>query len=615
MDYIVTQRPNYFNFPNFCSIEDCVGILEKSDSIGFDSETTSLSFADGSIRTFQFSDGTDNFIVDIESGIDPRLFKKLIEGKELIGQNLQFDLCFLYAVDIVPSKLFDLLILEQILSLGIRNWDRDLGALLENYLDVIVDKSLQSKMATEPLNNPVAIEYMFNDVKFLHRLRSIMTPLLREFGAEKAHRLHCSFSRVISYMEYSGLKIDQDRLVRMYREYEAKEWYAEDMLNKYLIENTDIDPLKFNWASPAQVKKLLKSLGYNLMWHGEETINQDMLSKRYKNDAFILQYIEYKKLAKQATTYGRNFANYPFSDGLIHTKFRNIGTDTGRIACGNMSSGNFPNILNLPSSGFRRVFKPRNARYTFIVADYSQQEVVIAVDLSKEPKLMEFFNSGHGDTHSYVAKMIFSKELGNLSLEEINKNHKDLRTISKSTTFTILYGGSKSALSDNAGVSEDEAQAIMDKFFGEFDGLYEYKNRVTQEALDKGYVLISKVTGAKRLIENYDYYKLGKYSNKDVQSFENNVAKMSLNAPCQGLASEIGKTAGILFFDYLIQNKLFKKVFMPVFLYDEWVIESPKNIAEENAAKLKECMIKAGSYFLEDLSLKVEPIISEEWNH
>ena len=233
MDYIVTNRPDYFNFPNFCSIEDCVGLLLPYDSIGYDSETTSLSFADGSLRTMQFSNGTDNFIVDIEGGIKPTEFKSILEGKELIGQNLQFDIPFLYVFDIIPTKIWDSLLAEQCLTLGIKAWKRDLGSLLENYLDVTIPKDLQDVMGTIPLNDASAIEYMFNDVRYLHALKDKMSMVLQSYGMVKAHTLNCRFSRVAAYIEFSGTKKDNSRLERIYREYEAKEWIAENDLNQY----------------------------------------------------------------------------------------------------------------------------------------------------------------------------------------------------------------------------------------------------------------------------------------------------------------------------------------------------------------------------------------------
>ena len=616
MDYIVTNRPDYFNFPNFCSVEDCVGLLLPYDSIGYDSETTSLSFADGSLRTMQFSNGVDNFIVDIEGGIKPTEFKNILEGKELIGQNLQFDIPFLYVFDIIPTKIWDSLLAEQCLTLGIKAWKRDLGSLLENYLDVTIPKDLQDVMGTIPLNDTSAIEYMFNDVRYLHALKDKMIVLLQSYGMVKAHTLNCRFIKVASYIEFSGIKKDNSRLERIYREYEAKEWIAENDLNQYLINHTDIDYWDFNWASAKQVGGLLKKLGYNIKWRGKETVDIKVLGKRYKNDPLISKYIEYKKRNKIVTTYGRSWLDFDMPDGLIHTKLKSLGAETGRTSSGDARRGKFPNIQNLPTDGdFRKIFKPRNAKFTFVDLDYSQQEGIIMGEYSQDPKMIEFFSKDGADIHSFNAQQVWHKELGHLSLEEIKEKHKDYRQLSKALSFTLNFGGGAAAFADSADISEKEAQDIIDKYFERFSGLKEYKDKVTQDALEKGYVLISKVTGAKRFIENFDYYRMNKYDNKNVESFERTVEKMALNTPIQGTASEISKTAGILIFDWIVASKNFKKIWIINMVHDEYLIEIPRTKVEELSLKLKELMELAGTYFLKTLKLKAEPRIGDIWEH
>jgi len=614
MDYIVTNRPDYFNFPNFCSIEDCVGLLLPYDSIGYDSETTSLSFADGSLRTMQFSNGTDNFIVDIEGGIKPTEFKSILEGKELIGQNLQFDIPFLYVFDIIPTKIWDSLLAEQCLTLGIKAWKRDLGSLLENYLDVTIPKDLQDVMGTIPLNDTSAIEYMFNDVRYLHALKDKMIILLQSYGMVKAHTLNCRFIKVASYLEWCGIKFDGGLLTKMYREIEAKEWFSENELNIYLTENTDIDPLKFNWASSTQVSALFKQLGYNLQFHGKETVDIKFLGKKYKNDELIKKYIEYKKYNKLNSTYGRAWESFPYSDGLVHTTFKVIGAGTGRTSSGDMRRGKAPNLQNLPAGNFRRIFKPNNGRMTFITLDYSAQEPHVMADLSQDKKLLEFFLSDENDFHSYVAREVFS-ELKGLSLDEIKENHNNLRQTAKSIGFTLSYNGNEFALAENLETDVDTARDLIDKYFSRFSGLRKYMDDVAKDALDKGYIEISHVTGAKRFLENYEYYKMNKYDNKSTKAYERTIEKEAINSRVQGLSAEISKTACILFFDWIVSSKNFKKVLINNMVHDEILISCNKAKADDIANKAKECMELAGTYFLKTLKLKAEPRIGDIWEH
>lgn len=53
----------------------------------------------------------------------------------------------------------------------------------------------------------------------------------------------------------------------------------------------------------------------------------------------------------------------------------------------------------------------------------------------------------------------------------------------------------------------------------------------------------------------------------------------------------------IYFWEYIIRNNLFNKVKLCITPYDEIDCEAPKEIAEEVAQTLYDCMIKAGKFF------------------
>ena len=50
--------------------------------------------------------------------VDIKLYKEALETKWVIGQNLKFDLQFLYNYGIIPRKVYDTMIVEQLLHLG-----------------------------------------------------------------------------------------------------------------------------------------------------------------------------------------------------------------------------------------------------------------------------------------------------------------------------------------------------------------------------------------------------------------------------------------------------------------------------------------------------------------
>jgi DNA polymerase I-like protein with 3'-5' exonuclease and polymerase domains len=56
------------------------------------------------------------------------------------------------------------------------------------------------------------------------------------------------------------------------------------------------------------------------------------------------------------------------------------------------------------------------------------------------------------------------------------------------------------------------------------------------------------------------------------------------------------------------------KAFIVNLIHDEILIESEESIAQEVVAIVKECMERAGTYFMKTLSMVVEPSINKFWS-
>ncbi len=54
---------------------------------------------------------------------------------------------------------------------------------------------------------------------------------------------------------------------------------------------------------------------------------------------------------------------------------------------------------------------------------------------------------------------------------------------------------------------------------------------------------------------------------------------------------------------------------MPNVVHDEWIVESPENIAEEISKVLKQCMEDAGKLFCPVVKLSADPHITDYWEH
>ena len=119
MIYLITAQQELFDRDDFTiiSVEESLRMMQPWKMVQFDTETDGKDAHINHILLAQFGsyDGETQIVVDCTT-IDIRKYKELLESKLLIGQNLKFDLQFLYTKGIHPMKVYDLMIVEQFIG-------------------------------------------------------------------------------------------------------------------------------------------------------------------------------------------------------------------------------------------------------------------------------------------------------------------------------------------------------------------------------------------------------------------------------------------------------------------------------------------------------------------
>lgn len=614
--FVITNREQEFQdigWQDFATLKDLRMFIDFTPIISVDTETTGMSFMDSKLMSVQIGCPDKAYLIDCESVPE---WAEYIGGslidKWLIFQNAAFDLPFLYAEGIVPKKIHDTLLAEIVLSLGVLKIDRDLGSLAKRYLDVDLDKSMQAEIHKVGILNYEAIEYSMNDVLYLEPIMEEQQKLAETRGSQRAIDLENEFVKVVAYTEYCGIFFDEKDWMKVARRNEYEEYGAWLALIEYTNKKLGIEDAEdINWNSPKQVVPIMEKMGVNTFLEKENkhTLNKDFLKKQAKRNKIVKLYLDYKEKAKAVSTYGRNWLDYPFEDGRIHTKFKQL-VRSARMSCGNTKKGPFPNIQNLPKDKtVRAAFKGKGGN-VLITCDYSGMENIVMADKSQEPKLVEFYLKGGGDGHSYTAKLIWKDELKDLSLAEIKEKHPDKRQKAKAGGFAILFGGSGYTVAENLNISKEEGERIYNAFMRAYPQLKRYFDEVFAETMKKGYILVNSTTGLKRYIEGMREYKKRRVEDK---KFEGAIYRMSLNTPVQATSAQITKTAGIYLFNWIVENGRFGKTKIVNIVHDEYVVEEHSRRAEETAKVVQDCMVKAGRVFLRTLSLEAEPEIHKVW--
>ncbi len=150
--------------------------------------------------------------------------------------------------------------------------------------------------------------------------------------------------------------------------------------------------------------------------------------------------------------------------------------------------------------------------------------------------------------------------------------------VAKAVNFGIIYGQTRWGLASALGISNEEAQMFIDKYFLTYPKVKEYMENSIQEAYRHGYA--QTMYGRKR-------YLLDELmsSNRNIKEFAQRAA---INTPLQGAASDLIKLAMIDLDKKLEQNNLKSKMIMQV--HDELILETCKDELETVQKLVKEAM-------------------------
>lgn len=373
---------------------------------------------------------------------------------------------------------------------------------------------------------------------------------------------------VLFEMEKRGIACDAGLLIKASKEIKARIGVVEKSIYKHSGE-------KFNINSTRDLSRILfeklkiSTKGIRKTDGGKTSTRFSELTKLQSAHHIIKDIIEYRELAKIASTYTDVLPQVIAKDGRIHTTFNQTGTVTGRLSSAD------PNLQNVPvksefGDAIRRAFYAADKKI-FLSFDYSQMQLRIAAYLSQDKKLLEFFKIGK-DVHLAVAAEVF-----NVSESEVTA---EMRRRAKTINFGILYGMGANALSENLGVSREEAAVFLEDYFMRFSGLAKYFEEVKEKAANVGYV--ETIFKRRRYLPEI---------NSGLAMVKREAERMALNTPIQGTEADIMKMAMIKTSRKIAEDvKLSGKIAMVLQIHDELLFEAEKGVLDYAVKDLKPIM-------------------------
>lgn len=391
---------------------------------------------------------------------------------------------------------------------------------------------------------------------------------LEQVGAAGLLReLELPTSEVLARMERAGIAADRTW-------FQGLEQQFADAVQQAVSEAHASVGHEFNLGSPKQLQEVLfgelglpktkkTKTGYTtdadaLAWLATQT--------EHELPVIMLRYREQQKLRTTVEGLIKTIA----PDGRIHTTFNQTVAATGRL------SSTDPNLQNIPvrtdeGRAIRRGFRVGEGYESLMTADYSQIELRVMAHLSEDEGLIEAFTSGE-DLHTTVAAQVFG----------VGKDAVDaeMRRKIKAMSYGLAYGLSAFGLSQQLGITPDEARGLMDTYFERFGGVRDYLRRTVEEARATGYT--HTIMGRRRYLPDLT---------SDNRQRREMAERMALNAPIQGTAADIVKVAMLKVDAALREERLRSRMLLQV--HDEIVLEIAPGEREQVEKLVRDRMASA----------------------
>ena len=491
-------------------------------------------------------------------------FKSLLENPLIskIGQNIKYDILVLKWYDVnIQGELFDTMLAHYLIDPDSRH---NMDLLAENYLNyspvsistLIGDKGKnQGNMRDADLEK--VKEYAAEDADITLQLKTEFEPILKSVNAWKlAQDIENPLIYVLADIEHEGVKIDQNALVEFSKTLE---------IDIRAFESTIYEKagVKFNIASPKQLgevlfDKLQLDPQAKKTKTGQYQTGEDVLLRLANKSDIVADILDFRQLQKLKSTYVDALPQMinP-KTGRVHTSYNQAVAATGRL------SSNNPNLQNIPirterGREVRKAFIPRDNEHVIVSADYSQIELRIIAEISKDENMMEAFVNGL-DIHTATAAKVYG-----IALDEVNSTQ---RRNAKAVNFGIIYGQSAFGLSQNLGIPRKEAAEIIENYFNTYPNIKKYMSDTMNFARENGYV--ETIMGRRRYLRDINS------ANQTVRGF---AERNAINAPIQGSAADMIKIAMIGIHQDIKDQKLGSKMTMQV--HDELVFDVIVNETE-----------------------------------
>lgn len=681
MIYLVSSNQELFDDSDYrhISAKESLEIMSSWTLVEFDTETEGRDSHIDRLLCAQFGNKTADIQIVVDCvTTDIRLYKDVLESKLVIGQNLKFDLQFLYNYNIVPLNVYDTMIVEQLLYLGYPSGQISfsLKEIAWRRLGTNIDKTVRGEIIWRGLDKQVIL-YAAGDVTYLEDIMWSQVKDCREKKCMVGAKLECDFVPAIAYLEWCGIHLDEKKWKEKMVKDKENLNSAINELNKFVVDTPSLSKFTYinrqgdlfsgfnlepqvtiNWSSSRQVIEVAKILGFNTQVKDKKTgedkdsvLEKHLASQKGVNDEFLKLYFNYQEYAKVCSSFGQGHLNaINPKTNRIHTVYKQLGAASGRMSCGSQQPNTslaklnkvapkdctYPNMQQLPHDEETRACFTAMKGNLWVSCDYSSQEGRVQGDIYQDEAILKMYREGI-DGHSMYAKIFFKEELKDIDVHDVKKLRPDLRTKAKGPEFALAYGGGYTTIMQQLKCSEEEAKQIVANYEEGFKGTTEFAKKGSAFVRKNGYILMCPLTGHRMYWWDHDRWLerqksftqefWEEYRNKhkgtnDVIAQEvsmhfraaSKYDRLARNAPPQGTSAVMTKEATTNIFHWIINNGYFGKILCCALVHDETNWEYPEEV-KEFPNIVKSMMENSAAKYCKSLEIPAESSVGSHWIH
>lgn len=489
------------------------------------------------------------------------------------------------------------------------------------------------------------VDYACQDAELGRRL--FLLPSVQSIGLKEqafTYKLECQVLPVLRQGEMNKVYLDKERLHELKADVERK---VAPLLGRIY----ELAGGEFEVASPAKLGPKLAQLGVpftdkdRTKKTGQISTRKETLEKYQAYHEIIPLIIQFKVLTTQMRNYVDKMIGAVEHFGpLVRFPFHQVGVPTGRMKAGGegnktetYAKGVVPvNVQSLPDHE-KAIYLPnirsaivanpplqniapgtmegreirdrfvKHGDFVIVAVDYSQVELRIAANMSREKAWIETFSKG-GDIHLTNAKLAYH----DYKMQKSDNRRKRGKTMS----FAILYGGSEYTVAQHGGISIEQGKILVDNFFAGAPQLKAWIDSWINMARQQKFV---KTTFGRRRPLN-DYYEGDSYQDHRTGLLQPKDRgkrwlwmkgdREAINDPIQGGAADVFKI-GMVKLDKMVQaNNWHQDLLQTLWIHDEFVLRCRRSMLDQMIPEI----VKALEFEVKGWPVKLKVDVEVGWN-